>query len=280
MTIITEPGIYPDVSESEYHADPVAGGSLSSTGARRILPPGCPAKFRHGQQHPTPPSTAMNFGSAAHTRVLGAGPQLAKVPAKDWRTKNAKMMRQVALAFDRIPVLPAEFSTVEAMADAIKAHPLASTLLDPDRGVPERTIVWQDETTGVWCRARLDWIPFGTRFFTDYKTAISAEQESFGRSVYTYGYHQQAAWYLDGVQALGLADTDAAFLFIVQEKDPPYLVTVNELDATALEVGRARNRWARTVYAECVKAEKWPGYSDDVSQISLPQWALKREGVA
>lgn len=38
---ITEPGVY-DLPAEVYHADPVEGGSLSSTGARKLLPPSCP----------------------------------------------------------------------------------------------------------------------------------------------------------------------------------------------------------------------------------------------
>jgi len=35
-TVIRRPGLY-DLPEHIYHADPVPGGSLSSTGARRLL---------------------------------------------------------------------------------------------------------------------------------------------------------------------------------------------------------------------------------------------------
>ncbi len=37
MTPITAPGVYV-IPADDYHADPVPGGSISASGARRILP--------------------------------------------------------------------------------------------------------------------------------------------------------------------------------------------------------------------------------------------------
>jgi hypothetical protein len=49
--LITEPGVY-DIAEDHYHADPVPGGSLSNSGAKKLLPPSCPAKFAYEREHP------------------------------------------------------------------------------------------------------------------------------------------------------------------------------------------------------------------------------------
>jgi hypothetical protein len=57
---ITKPGIYPGVPDEVYHADPVEGGSLSSTGARKILD--CPAKFKW--ERDTRPAQARRSTSA------------------------------------------------------------------------------------------------------------------------------------------------------------------------------------------------------------------------
>ena len=62
-------------------------------------------------------------------------------------------------------------------------------------------------------------------------------------------------------------------VFIVQEKSPPYLVNVLELDGPALLVGQQRNRRAIDVYRECRESGVWPGYGDDVAVVGLPRWA-------
>ncbi|MBN6054570.1 PD-(D/E)XK nuclease-like domain-containing protein, partial [Nonomuraea sp. RK-328] len=270
------PGVY-DIPEDLYHSDPVPGGSLSSSGARKLLPPSCPALYRWYATRSSPPRREFDFGHAAHQMVLGVGAELVVVEAKDWRTKAAKEQRDEAYAAGKVPLLAAEHRQVQAMAAALRAHPIASALLDPEKGEPEQTLIWQDPQTGIWRRARLDWMPnpgFGRMVIADYKTTRSANPAAIQRAVHAYGYHQQNAWYLDGILDLGLAGPDAAFVFIFQEKIPPYLVTCVALDSAAVRAGRALNRQAIDIYRRCVETGHWPGYTDDdIPVISLPAWA-------
>lgn len=277
MTAVADdviPGVY-DISDEMYHSDPVPGGSLSSSGARKLLPPSCPAIFRYYATRPSPPRREFDFGHAAHKLVLGKGPDLAVVDAKDWRTKAAKEARDAAYAEGKVPILASEYRRAEAMARAVREHPIASAILDPEIGDPEQTLIWQDSQTGIWRRARLDWLPNGQsgRFIVaDYKTTVSANPDAIRKSVYSYGYHAQEDWYLDGVESLGLAE-DPAMVFIFQEKTPPYLITVIQIDPAARRAGRRMNRLAIDIYRQCRETGVWPGYTDDIPLISLPSWA-------
>lgn len=276
---ITEPGVYQMTAE-EYHADPVAGGSLSSSGARKLLAPSCPAIFRYEQDHGQAPKREFDFGQAAHQMVLGEGPDLVVIEADNYRTKAAQIDRDEARIAGMVPLLRAEYDQVQAMADGLRQHPVAAALFDPARGRPEQTLVWRDRPTGVMRRARLDWLPHpgsGRLIIADYKTCRSAEPSALARAVEQYGYHQQADWYRSGARALGLADEAAAFVFVCQEKTAPYLVTVVELDAATLRIGAARNRRALAIYRECVTSGRWPGYSDEIALLSLPVWAEIRD---
>lgn len=264
-----------DMTNGEYHAQP----SLSSSGARKLLPPYCPAIFKWEQDHPKFTDT-FDFGHAAHKMVLGdESTKLVQVDAADWRTKAAKDARDEARAAGAVPVLTADYEVVTAMAAAIKAHPIASALLRPGAGEPEKSLLWQDDDSGVWRRARLDWLPHpvkGRRLIVpDYKTCRSANPETFARSAADYGYHQQAAWYLDGIRALKLGE-DPAFVFIAQEKVAPYLVTVIELNETAMTIGRNLNRWAINTFKQCTETNTWPGYSEGIELVSLPAYYEKR----
>lgn len=271
---VTEDGVY-DLPEQTYHADPVPEGSLSVSGAKKLLAPSCPAIFRYEQANRPAPKAVFDFGHAAHKLVLGIGADLVEVEADDWRTNAAKEARDAAHERGAVPLKSKDMRTVEAMALALHQHPIAAALLRADFGVPEASLFWRDDKTGVFRRGRVDWLPHprdGRMIVADYKTADSAEPQAFARSAAKYGYHMQAAWYLDAVEALDLAD-DAAFVFIVQEKTAPYLVSVVELDALALRIGRQRNRQAIDTYVECMTTGIWPGYADDVALVSLPRWA-------
>ena len=277
--VVTQPGIYPGLSDADYHRDAVPGGSLSSTGARKLLPPSCPALYRHWADNPQPPRAHFDFGHAAHREVLGAGAEVAVIDAPDWKTKAARDERDAARAAGLVPLLPPEYERVKAMAAALREHPIASVLFNHAHGEPEQSLFWIDEPTGVWCRARVDFMPHpgrGRRLVVpDYKSTDSVAPDDIARSVYRYGYHIQDAFYSRGIRALGLAD-DVAFVFVFQAKEPPYLVTVAEVDPTAKAIaGRLVDDALRT-YAECTAAGHWPGFSDDVELISLPRWAERQ----
>jgi hypothetical protein len=270
--VVTEPGIY-EMTAEQYHADPVPGGSLSSSGARKLLE--CPAKFDHERRHGRPPKKEFDFGHAAHKLVLGAGPELRHVKHPNLLTKAAKAERDAAYVDGAVPLLTADWEKVHAMADAIRADRVASRLLDPWHGRPEQALFWRDERSGVMRRALLDWLPDrgpGRMIVPDYKTTTSCADDAIEKTVNTYGYHQQAPWYLDGVGALDLA-ADPQFVFIFQEKTAPFLVRVVQLSPNAMRIGRHLNRKAIATWQACTASGQWPGYSDDIDVISLPAWA-------
>jgi len=272
---ITAPGVWVDMPDAVYHADPVPGGSLSSTGARRLLPPSSPAIFDWYRRNPEPAKKTYDLGHAAHDTLLGGGPEIVVVDAENWLTKAAKAQRDEARQRGAVPILTDEKAEIDAMVAAVRAHPFAARLFEPGTGTPEASCFWTDDETGIWRRSRLDWLPHnhaGTRMILpDLKTCKSAQRDEFARSAASYGYHQQGAYYVDAVRALDLAD-DVAFVFVAIEKTPPYLVNVIQLDVTAMRIGAALNRKAIRVYAECQAADTWPGYSTDVELASLPPW--------
>jgi hypothetical protein len=272
---ITEPGIY-DMTNDEYHSHKYA---LSSSGARTLIE-SCPAIFRYEQDHPQEPKKVWDIGNAAHKLVLGEGPKLRKIEHETWNTNVAKAAVLKAREAGEIPLKPAEYQTVHDMADALRRHPIASLLFDPEHGTPERSLFWRDEKTGVMRRARLDWLPSprtGRLIIPDYKTCRSAHPEKLQRAIDEFGYHQQDDTYRSACHALGIADADAAFVFVCQEKTAPYVITVIEVNATARRIGAARNRRALETFARCTATGYWPGYSDDVVPTALPGYAETRD---
>lgn len=267
-----QPGVY-EIPEDAYHADPVPGGSLSSTGARRLLDPSCPALFKYELDHGQEPKAYFDFGTAVHTTILGVGPRLVVVDADSYKTKAAQAERDEIRAAGDVPLLPKERKQIDDMAEALTRHPRAAELLAPATGEPEQTYLWVDEQTGIWCRARPDWS--NDDQIVDLKTTQDPHPEAVQKAIWNYRYDQQRGWYVDGHRAV--IGRTPAFTFIFQGKQPPYLVTVAELDATAEAIGEARNRQARHIYAACRAAGTWPDYGHHTHVLALPQWAEKRE---
>jgi hypothetical protein len=272
---ITEPGEY-DLDEAVYHADPVVGGSLSSTGARTLIT-SSPARFDYLRHHPRPDTAAFDYGRAAHTHVLGVGAPIAEIKADDWRTKNARADRDAARAAGLTPLLEKDATRVYEMAEALRRHPVAGPLL-ARAGRAERSFVARDPESGVLCRIRVDWMPEvkadSRVLVVDYKSTTNAHPVAFARAMADHGYHLQGPFYCDALSWLGLDNArEPKFVLIAQEKDRPYLVTVGSPSTRAIEWGRVLNRKARDTYRACTEAGVWPGYGGaDPVVFDLPGW--------
>lgn len=266
-----EPGVYDGIPIEEYHGDKT---TLSSSGARKLLDPSCPALFRYEQDHPSGPKAHLEFGSAMHAKLLGEGPDLEVVEAASWTGKAAQAAQREIRAAGAIPLLPNQMADLDAMVAAIRRHPIASALFQPGFGTAERSLYWRDPMTGVTCRARPDWLPDPTdgRFIVpDLKTTAKGDLDSLQKSIYKFGYHIQAAWYLNGIKACGLAERPV-FVFVFIEKTAPHLITVVQLDHNALDIGRRQGATARHIFRECMDSGRWPAYADDVEILALPAY--------
>lgn len=273
---INEPGVY-DLTDTEYFADPVPGGSLSSSGARLLLPPNCPALYKHRMTNPVIKAT-FDFGHVAHRLVLGKGAEFEVIDADSWRTNAAKAAGEEARAAGKTPLLTKDFEQALAMANAVRNDPIAGALFR--RGEAEQSLFWQDRRTKIWRRARLDWLTksnTGQTIGVDYKTCEHADIDAIQKSIVAYGYHQQGAFYVDGITSLKLHEgRRPAFLFVFQEKRAPYLVTVIELDVIALGWGRTLNDEAIDTWIRCRETDQWPGHATDITLVDLPVWAERR----
>lgn len=288
--LITEPGLYLGVPEDVYHRDPVYGGSLSSTGCRRIVDT-CPAKYRWEAENGRLSTRSMDFGTAAHTMVLGTGKPIHVLENEDGRTTEGRIEKREAAANGYIVLKQAEYDRIVGMADALRAHPLASALFARQRyeagqiigsgGDAEVTGVWHDRLTGAACRLRLDWLPAphdGRLVIPDYKTTTDASPAGCAKSIARYGYHRQGEFYLSGLKTLGVADERTDLRFVFQETTAPYLVTVVSMDHEMQKAGKRMNRRGINLYAQCKKEDRWPGYNDDRTfTAELPAWQLKEE---
>lgn len=278
---ITEPGVHYDLHEAAYHADPVEGGSLSQSGAKLLLPPNVPAMFDHVRRNPPAYKRVWDEGTAAHTLVLGTGQPIREVVAKDWRTNAAKAAAKEAREAGEVPLLPAQVAMVRGMEAALRAHPSAVDLLNPEHTRTEVSMFARDPWAGVWLRGRLDTLntdPTAGRVrIVDYKTASDLDDHALEGAIARFGYVMQAPWYLDLVVELGIVDSlaDVEFVFLFQSKAPPYLVRTVRLDAGSVRIGRQLNQQAIAIYAECRKRDTWPGYSDRVDTLAVPGWFVR-----
>lgn len=281
-TVVAEPGVY-ELTDEEYFGPALASTTLSSTGARELLKPGGPARFRHRADTGTVETKRQfDLGHAVHTWTLGNGPDVVLFPGtgknpEAWQKEDDKTAVAALRAEGKVPLRPSDYAAAEAMVAAVKAHPIAGKLLTG--GEPERTLIWRDPATGVLCRAKTDWLrPDG---IVDLKTAEAADAEALSKASYNHGYAIQAPFYLRGFRLLNLdaaVQREPFFVHVSVEKVPPYLVHVHQLTERAIAWGDRQVSEALAIYRDCTAAGVWPGYpTDEITDIDLPAWVRTEE---
>ncbi|MGI5223009.1 PD-(D/E)XK nuclease-like domain-containing protein [Nocardia sp. CA-290969] len=265
----TEPGLYPDLPEDIYHSDP---NSLSSTGVRLLVKPGGPAKLRYGVHED---NDDFDIGTAAHTLLLGTGTGIKVVEAATWQGKEAKIARAQARAEGKVPLLRKQYNATRAMVDAALARPEVAALFPREENcAAEMSAYALDLDTWVMLRARFDYIIFlpGKRVrVRDYKTSKDAAPKPFEKGAANLGYYVQVAHYIRVLKLLGY--TVEEFILLAQEKTEPYLTSLHEFDAEAIAAGDEIVSAAAKLFAECSDFDQWPGYGNQINQMSLPRWA-------
>ena len=249
-------------SIAEYHAKP----SVSKTKLWRLLSD-TPAKFKWLEDHPEPPTAAMQFGSALHKYVLepdGFFDEYAVAPQCDRRTKAGKEEYQafVESAQNKAVISTDDMVLISEMTTAIRANLRADFLL---RGEVETSYYWQDDMTGLDCQAR-----------PDLKTCARADTETMVKQAYALGYDMQAAMFMEAVSRERNIGCD--FLFVCVEKEPPYLINILQADDLMIKSGQDRFREAIGIYKSCLDSGNWYGYEGAfgmVNTLGLPKWVEK-----
>ena len=255
--------IHPNMPASEYHSHPAVSNSV--LGKIAISPAHARAYLDGEISEPTP---AMKFGTAYHTAILEPEKfgNTYVVFDGDRRTKQGKEDYQMLIDSGATIISREDADTIREMARVMRANPDAAALLTG--GIAEASVFWVDPATGLECKCRPDYYRESDLTIVDLKTAEDASPAGFARSVANYGYHRQDAHYSDGAQA-------ERFVFIAQEKRPPYAVAVYELDETAKKTGLALRNRDLQVYASCAEFNLWPGYPEGIQTLSLPKWATQ-----
>lgn len=272
------PGVH-QLTDEEYFGPALASTTLSSTGARELLKPGGPARFRHkADTNTVEVKRAYDLGHGFHTLTLGAGPKVVEFAGtganpEAWQKVDDKNAVAKLRAEGKVPLRPSDFKAAHAMAKAVREHPIARLLLLA--GQPEKTLIWRDPATGVMCRAKADWLR--SDGIVDLKSAESAAEEALSKAAHNHGYAVQAPFYLRGFRERFPGITPY-FTFITVEKEPPYLVHVNQLTERAMAHGDRQVSQALEIYRDCTASGRWPGYPiDQITDIDLPAWVRTEE---
>ena len=221
-------------------------------------------------------TSSMLLGSMVHTMVLEPEKYVSEFivePKCDKRTKDGKTFWGEFLlqAGDRTIVSEEDNNKVELIANAILSHAEFATCMSmiDEWAVIEKRIDfdWQ----GTPCRCKPDLLLPKHKLCVDLKTTADATPEGFAKSVASYGYHRQQAFYSEAIkQAYG---EEFRFLFAVVETSEPYNAAVYELDAASVDAGRQEINLLLDELERRTRDNDWtPEYSKGIVPLTLPRW--------
>ena len=290
--MITEPGLYPDETET-YHSDPVAVPSLSCSIARLLIrqtPAHAYAAHARFGATSLEPTQAMDDGSAVHAMFAGLqhliepirsvyGPKTKKKeligqPVRDFKTAAAQEERDEIREMGRIAVLQHRLPELarcyrEGLRQLAQAED-GEVFTSPGRS----EIVAVSREDDVWLRVLVDRLPDDPKLPPgDLKcTEMSAAPGAWERRLQTE-YAFQDAFYrrvLKGAEGF----ERPPMRFGVIELNPPHgtviMAAAPQLRAMAeAEVERAIQRWRH-----CMRTNTWPCYPPYTAWVEATNWQL------
>lgn len=264
-TALIHKGMAVNETDEEYHAsEPVSRSKLWTLHTKS------PAHMRYEEPKE---SKALDTGKLLHLAVLQ--PELIgrRYVVAEPMNKNTNAWKELvarAAADGKILITTPDYDVAMKMAEVAHRESVVLELLKDS--VIEQSYYWTHEATGMAIKARPDIYSRRIKVQGDYKTTRSAAPRQFAKSVAEYGYHLQEAIYGEGGRAVG-HDVDG-FVFIAQEKEAPYVVSLFELSPEDLAEAQTIYSVAMARYAKCVREDHWPAYGEGVQMITMPNWAF------
>lgn len=287
------PGVYPGTPMAGYHGWDAASNSRLGRLAKS------PAHLRAYMDAPSKDTDALRLGRAIHCAILEpddfpsryALAEQCAAPKKDGtRCSNPGLFihREIGwvcgvhvkgwgngVSTETETLSPEDHAICMGLRDSAYRSETVRSLLTGS-GEVELSMLWEEATSGVLCKARWDRhspdLPGGV--IVDLKTTRSALRRDFERTIFGLRYHCQGGLYLDSARARKLPARH--YVIIAAEKEPPFAVAPYRLTEGATDAGMDQLRPLLQLYRRCQESGEWPAYPDVVQDIGLPDWAWRQ----
>lgn len=222
------------------------------------------------------PSPAMEFGTLVDALVFGG--DIGVAPCGPRNRKEGKAEEAEIKARGLKPMPRRDYELAISCADA------ALRVLGPCRPDDEvqRRIKWTCSHERVNCEGTPDIVRLDDGLIVDLKTVGELGDLDLGRHCVKFGYHLQAAAYLEGVSRFhGIDEQRLRFAWVFVASNYPHETMIATPDDSMLELGRvmwarAKKQWAWSLRS--LPHQRWSrevGTFESPAIIEAPSWAVK-----
>lgn len=246
-----------------------------------------PAHYEKQCLRPDPPTRPMRVGTATHLELFGPRKVGRKVAVYPGDQRRGKVWDDYRLANAACEILTQpEWEEGQLLANVVRNN-LHYQLLMKGAEV-EVPLRWSDGD--VECATGGVDILTPT-VLADVKTCTTSEPGPFMSFAWKMDYHTQLCFYDDGATAklletakdlLGdeidrIAGVPRRLILIAVESSDPYPVTIFELDAEVIDIGRKRCRLWLEQLRLCEAQDSWPAYAQNPVPFTIPSWMVKKD---
>jgi len=258
MTIVKSDAM----TNEQYHED----AAFSSTDVKMVSN----KSLAHWIGNVRKESHAFDLGSSVHALLLEPEKDLVIRGPETRRGKAWAELKEEADTGGKILLTEADFDLASDMAESCLKNEMANHLLTNSDLLAEASFFATDPDIDVPLKTRPDGLLRNSGIVIDIKTCQDASPRGFEKSVRSFGYDLQAAFYL---HVLNLNKVKVKnFIFICIEKDKPHVVACHELSEMYLR--HAHNRVIETLIKmkTAIDTNDFGTGYPDINTIHLPAW--------
>ena len=216
-------------------------------------------------------TNAMNLGTLIHSAILTPNTPLADIasisPYADFRTKAAQEWRDDQREMGRMITTDADIRAASG-CEQVFAEDYAQKF---GVGYKSEVAVFAEIGT-IKIKGMIDLVPDGLDCLVDLKTTAKVgSTHDILRTITSFGYHWQAALYLDLWNAATGENRDR-FIFCFIETSEPYETAWIELSPDFIELGRAGYMNALSKWQACCATGIFPRQHEGITVLQKPAY--------
>jgi len=276
-----------DLTNDEYHNSDEYKNYISASGVKKLK-----KSPLHFKEEKTTETDAMTFGTAYHTFILEPelfekeiyvfNPLKRPEPDKTFGSKlNSSWKNNIYLQNETVISMD-DFEQIKAMKERLFSHRYIRMLFrngEAEKSIMSECITFEDKPIKI--KIRPDYLKEKKRIIVDLKTTTDASELGFQKNAANLDYHIQSALYKDIIEQSDEKNLSWSFIFVAQEKTPPYAFGIYEASNQFISQGRYEYEQLIMLYQHCMESGKWLGYQQfienvyGIKEISLPVWAIR-----
>jgi len=189
---------------------------------------------------------------------------------ESFRSKEAREFRDEAIAEGRVPNHEKDLGEARKAARAYFTDPVIGPIVKDAR----KQVVCIGEVCEIQSKCLIDIAPDDGPVLWDIKRTARLNKSALEKTLATFGYHVQAAWYLHLWNQQHPDRPKDRFGFLWQLSEPPYELVATELPAFDIAAGEDWIRYQCERLKTATEKNLWPGLFDDqITMLGRPAWA-------